>query len=252
MVKKRQWLVSVIFLLSLILQGDGARARQDLIVDVSQHLISVHPSFTGADVLLFGTKRADGDVIVVLHGPRQDLVVREKKRTAGIWVNRDHVTFTDVPGYYGVAATRPLAEIGTPAMRAANHIGAENLPFKPKDPDLPAAVAATFADALVRAKQAANLYPRYTGTVISMDDTLFRTSFSFPANTPIGVYSIEAFLIADDRIVSKRATALQISKTGLEDTIYSFAHNYAFEYGLLAVAIALMAGWLAGVIFRKA
>lgn len=230
----------------------SATARsQELIVDVSEHLISVHPSFTGAEVLLFGAKQAGGDVVVVLRGPPEDLVVRRKQRVAGIWVNRAELGFVEVPSYYAVSATRPLSEIGTAEMRRANGLGTTNLDLQSSQTTIRGDLSA-FAEALVRNKQADGLYTQSPLRVLAIDDKLFRTSFLFPANTPIGTYQIDAYLIDDGRILSKRTTALQISKTGIQETIYSFAQNFALYYGLLAVAIALMAGWLAGVVFRKA
>jgi hypothetical protein len=38
---------------------------------------------------------------------------------------------------------------------------------------------------------------------------------------------------------------------GVGADIYEFAHDWAALYGLLAVLIAVFAGWAAGAIFRK-
>jgi hypothetical protein len=39
---------------------------------------------------------------------------------------------------------------------------------------------------------------------------------------------------------------------GLEARIFDFAYRYAFAYGVLAVIIAAVAGWLANVVYRRA
>jgi hypothetical protein len=44
---------------------------------------------------------------------------------------------------------------------------------------------------------------------------------------------------------------LQVLKSGFEDQVYSFAHDRAALYGLIAIAVALVAGWFAGYVFRK-
>ncbi|MGY8994645.1 MAG: TIGR02186 family protein, partial [Rhodospirillales bacterium] len=36
-----------------------------------------------------------------------------------------------------------------------------------------------------------------------------------------------------------------------EAEIYEFAHNRGLAYGVLAVLIAVMAGWLANLMFRR-
>jgi uncharacterized protein (TIGR02186 family) len=80
---------------------------------------------------------------------------------------------------------------------------------------------------------------------------LFRTTFDFPANVPTGLYHADIYLISLGVVVSRRTTALQISKTGFEAAMSEFARFQPLAYGLVAVVVALMAGWLAGVVFRK-
>ncbi len=120
-------------LLAGVIVTSGARANQ-VEVDLGQHLISIHYSFTGAEVLLFGAKDGEGDIVVVLRGPAETAVVRRKARTAGIWINRDLATFEGIPGYYAVASSRPLADIGAPEMFEVNQIGLDNLRLKAVEP----------------------------------------------------------------------------------------------------------------------
>jgi len=228
----------------------GARANQ-VEVDLGQHLVSINYSFTGAEVLLFGAKDGDGDVVVVLRGPAETAVVRRKARTAGIWINRDLATFEGIPGYYAVASSRPLAEIGTPEMFEVNQIGLDNLRLKAVEPRA-AAERADFRAALVRNKERAGLYVPDMSEVRFMGGLLFRTSFTFPANVPTGRYRAEIYLIDGGRLVDKRVVELDVRKTGVEATIYAFANQEPFLYGVLAVILALVAGWSAATFFRKA
>jgi hypothetical protein len=43
-----------------------------------------------------------------------------------------------------------------------------------------------------------------------------------------------------------------VRKVGLESQIYDFAHEQAAFYGVIAIAVALVAGWVAGAVFRRA
>ncbi|CAN0450670.1 unnamed protein product, partial [Discosporangium mesarthrocarpum] len=69
---------------------------------------------------------------------------------------------------------------------------------------------------------------------------------------PIGDYQVTVHLFKNGEHVSSENTPLTVQKVGLEAQIYDFAHNHAAWYGAIAIIIALMAGWLAGVIFRRA
>jgi len=240
-----------LLLLAIVLCGSGAPAlrAEPLVADLSDHLIAITTGFTGAEVLLFGATEGDGDVIVVVRGPEQDLVVRRKESIAGIWVNRHALRFQGVPAYYAAASNRPVEDIVPQEMLLRNEIGAENLRLT--------AAAATkedagnFREALIRRKQARELYGVETGEVAFLSNTLFRTRLFFPATVPVGVYTVKVLLVREKRVVSVQTTPLVIRKTGLEAVVYDFAHAHAAQYGIVAIFLALVAGWLAGIIFRR-
>ncbi len=61
-------------------------ADEPLVADLDNHLVAITAGFTGEELLLFGTMQGDGDIVVVVHGPKQDIVARRKDRLAGIWM----------------------------------------------------------------------------------------------------------------------------------------------------------------------
>ncbi|MBI3451491.1 MAG: TIGR02186 family protein, partial [Rhodospirillales bacterium] len=92
-------------LLSLFLVATGASRAdaQPLVADLSSHLIAITTGFAGTEILLYGATEGEGDVAVVVRGPDASTVVRRKSRIAGIWINREQMTFTGVPAFYRVA-----------------------------------------------------------------------------------------------------------------------------------------------------
>ena len=90
-----------------------------LVPDVSSRAIQIMYSFNGAQLLLFGailypggrTPTRPADVIVVLKGPVQPIVVREKEKIAGIWMNADSNRFRSAPSYYAVASSKPVKDL---------------------------------------------------------------------------------------------------------------------------------------------
>ena len=102
-------------LLSLLLALLSGPARAaDIDAGASLDSIRITSSFTGAQVLIFGTiigqmsPTPDTDVVVELKGPVGDFVVRRKEPIGPIWLNQDRTKFHAVPGFYFVASTRPL------------------------------------------------------------------------------------------------------------------------------------------------
>jgi uncharacterized protein (TIGR02186 family) len=237
--------------LTLLVAAHGAPAQENpLITDLSSHLISITSSFTGTDLLLFGAVEEHGDVIVVVRGPQQPLVVRRKDRVLGIWMNREAVGFANVPGYYAVAANRPIEDIASPNLLARLQIGTENLRFAATTP-IDDTDLVPYRDAVMRNKVRDGLYQDNAGRVVFLGPKLFRVRVGFPAKVPVGTYQAEVYLVRDDQVISAQATPLFINKFGVEREIYDFAHEQPLAYGVAAVALALTAGWLAAVFLRR-
>jgi uncharacterized protein (TIGR02186 family) len=237
-------------LLPLSAAAPTAAPAQALIADLSQHLIAITTMFTGSDVVLFGAIDGPGEVVMVVTGPRAPVTVRRKAQTAGIWVNRKSITFNQVPGYYAVAASRPLAELAPATMLARHGIGPENVRLEPSRP-MAAEQYADFRNALIRNKQRDGLYVRDVDAVEFLGEHLFRATIHFPANVPVGLYQVEVLLLRDGEVVGAQSTPLAVSKTGFSAEVFEFAHGQPAMYGVGAVMLAAGAGWLANLVFRR-
>ncbi len=224
---------------------------QPLLADLFKHRITIDPGFTGTDDLVFGSiDDGKGDLIVIVRGPNERVVVRRKDRVAGMWINRDKMEFDGVPAYYAVAASRPLEEIVRPNYLELHQIGLDALRIEALTPR-PADEIAPFREALIRNRVREGLYADGTGTVERSGGRLFRTLLHFPANVPEGDYSAQIFLIRDGDEVGAQSIPLFINKTGLLAEINYWARNRPALYGLGAIIIALAAGWVAALAFRK-
>lgn len=236
-------------LAAALLIAGGARA-ETLVADLSRHLVRITTGFTGSDVLLFGAVEGRGDVVVVVRGPQGRAIVRRKSPIAGVWVNRERMMFTGVPAYYAVAASGPLEDIVPRTVAERHQIGTDYLRLKTDA--RPGPRVAAFRAALIRNQQRRELYASTVGKVSFLGQRLFRTTVHFPANVPTGTYTVQVFLLNAGRIVSAQTTPLAIHKAGLEAELFEFAHRYPAYYGIIAIIVALMAGWGAGLVFRRA
>ncbi len=240
--------LGVLLVLSLFGWGSGARA-EGLVADLTSHLIAITTGFTGASVVLFGATDGPGDVIVAVRGPEREMTVRRKSRVAGIWVNTEQVTFANLPSFYAVAASRPMAEILSPAAAAFYRLGIANLKLVAATP-APSVVVDAFRTALERTQQEAGLFVERMGKVDFLGERLFRTTITFPSNVPTGTYLVEVFLVRDKDIVSGQTTPLVVSKVGVDATVFEFSTRQPGFYGAIAVLTAVVAGWLASLRFR--
>lgn len=240
-------LAAVLF--ALLFAAAPARA-QPLVADLSSHLIAITAGFAGTELLLFGATEGEGDVVVLVRGPEGETAVRRKSRVAGIWINTEEMRFAGVPSFYRVASSRPLAEFITPALRQRHQIGSEFLRLAPQREANVETVQA-FRAGLVRNKERQQLFEPEPGRVTFLGPRLFRTRIQFPANVPTGAYTVEVLLIRNGQVAAAQSTPMFVSKVGFGAEIYDFAHTHAAWYGLIAVLIAVFAGWAAGAIFKK-
>jgi uncharacterized protein (TIGR02186 family) len=227
-----------------------AQGGPPLVADLSERSISITLGFSGTDLLLFGATDATGEIVVIIRGPSSNVTVRRKDRIGGIWVNNDHVEFKDVPGFYLVASSGPLDEIASPLIRQNKALGFATIPLE-TTADIDDERRAGFRDALLRNKQRQGLYREAPGSVELQSGRLFRTTVNFPSIVPTGDYTVEVILLRNDRVISATLTPLVVSRTGFESLVFTFAHLHSELYGLIAIVVALMAGWFAGFAFRR-
>jgi len=244
-------LARLLALMVLALAARPAAAAEDgLYVDLSSHVIEIGSRFSGASLIMFGAVTAPGDIVVVVRGPESDIAVRRKARSAGLWLNRDSMTFVRVPQFYAVAATAPLDHLLPDAVRAVRQIGIDRLALKPAKDEAQQEVS-VFRSALIREREREALYLDQIEAVSFIDTNLFRVNLELPADVPTGRYQVEIFLVRNSAIVAERTTPLSVIKTGLSAEVYDFAHNNGIGYAAIAVAAALLAGWLGYALFRK-
>lgn len=240
----------VLFLAAAALVPTAARAADPLVADLSKHLVAITTGFAGTDVLLFGAVDGEGEVVVVVRGPSKPEIIRRKDRQAGIWINSGSAQVEAAPSFYRVASTRPLTEIAPQAVLDRHQIGLDHLDLSIDTQD-GGADTATYRDALLRLKQKKGLYGEKVERIGFMSHRLFRTELHFPANVPVGTYLVEVYLMQDGDVVSAQTTPLVISKIGIGADVFDFAHQQATAYGLIAIALAAAAGWIAAVAFKK-
>jgi len=252
-IKGRKRALSLFAALPLLL--DAAEPR--LVPDVSETQIDIAYSFTGAELLLFGAilypsgrPPAGTDVAVVIKGPSEPLLVREKAKVAGIWVNHASERFRSVPSFYAVASSRPLGELVSPRTAAIYEIGIDNLLLSPAN-GASANEQARFEAGLVELKRRTGLYAEHSGAVSVREGVLYRALVPIPARVPVGSYTAETYLIRDGRIVAAATREIRIGKSGFERFVTTAAGDYPLLYGLSAIALSLLLGWIAAIGFAR-
>ena len=235
-----------------------AQAQPRLVPDVSDRSIEIRYSFTGAELLLFGAilypggrpPAPDTDVAVVVKGPLERIVVREKQKVAGIWMNVERIRFRSAPSFYAVASSRPLPQLVDERIAAIYELGVDNLQLSPGGGSSLEEMR-RFERGLIDLRRRHQLYAEYPRGVEISEGVLYRARISIPARVPVGTYTAETFLIRDGRVISGAAREIRIEKLGFERVVADVAEDWSFAYGLAAVAVSLLLGWGASAAFAR-
>jgi uncharacterized protein (TIGR02186 family) len=241
-----------------IMAGCGAVHAQSLIFGTSDPTISIHSNFSGETITLFGNiePSVDGtmpqgsyNVIFVVRGPVEERVVRRKERQFGVMLNADHALFTGLPSFYRVLSSGPITSILPPETIAERNLTAMA--------QAELALAETsgnvelFEVELVRLMTSSGLFSTDERGVAFLSPTFFSTRVVLPANVPNGIFLAQALLVQDGEIVAERAQRFFVQKSGFERFLGEAAIDQPLLYGLACVALALITGWLGGVLFRR-
>ncbi|MBX9797529.1 TIGR02186 family protein [Sphingomonas sp.] len=255
----KRWAALVALPLLLAARDGRDGPRPVLVPDVSERRIEIKYSFTGADLLLFGAilypggripEERDADIVVVVKGPSQPILVREKQKIAGIWVNADSMRYLSAPSFYAIASSRPIDQLLDERSRAIYELGLSSLQLSPargargEDQN-------RFAKGLVALRQRTGLYVQAPGAVEITDGVLYRGRIAIPARVPVGRFTAETFLIRKGRVLAAAVRDIDIRKSGFERFVARAAERRSFLYGLAAVALSVLLGWAAGAIARR-
>ena len=235
-----------------------AQGKPVLVPDISSRSIQIRYSFSGAQLLLFGAILYPGgkvperpaDIVVVLKGPVQPILVREKQKVALIWMNADSDRFRSAPSFYAVASSRPIRELVDERTAAIYELGLRDLQLSPGGGALPDKER-RFESGLLDLRKRQGLYAESDRGVEISNGVLYRARIAIPSQVPVGTYTTETFLIDRGKVIAAATRDVDVGKAGFERTLALAARQHGFLYGLAAVALSLFLGWAAAMAFRR-
>ena len=241
--------------LALLMMAAMPATAEEVVVGLSQSRIAITTDFDGSEILIFGAVKREtpisGDsplqVLITVEGPSEPITVRRKSRRYGIWVNTSSVDVDGAPSFYAIATSAPWREVISDLEDLRHHI---STPRAIRSVGATIAGSEEFTEALIRIRSAGDLYQMNIGEVTFEEQTLFSTSVGLPANLTEGDYRARFFLTRDGAVIDTYETDIAVKKVGLERFLFRMSRDTPLIYGLMSLAIAIAAGWLASAAFR--
>jgi uncharacterized protein (TIGR02186 family) len=230
--------------------GQSAFANQAIFTAISEDKIDISANFKGKNILLFGAKDVAGQIFIVVRGPEKTFTTRKKEKIFGFWVERKFIEFTNLPNFYQIKSNDSIETIGNENLLKNLEIGLENLSYQYGGN---ASIDQTnqYRNALMESQFKNKLFSQNFGPITYLNNTFFKTEIFFPKTIQEGLYTIETYLIDNDKIKALQVHRVHARKVGFESFIHKLAIENSVIYGLIAIFLAIFFGWFSSQIFWK-
>lgn len=234
-------------------------AQEKVATAASKTLIEIGLSYQGDQIYFFGVSPVkDCDLIIRLTAEKSEEVkLSVKGRVGPFWMTVKQYQVSHAPFVYKIHSTKPVEQIVSPETAQELGLGYGAVQKQIKLHLIRGQAAADDADrvfkGLVKIKEEANLYNIVADPqrLEVAEGRLFKHYFRFPPAATEGRYVVESFAFLQGQMVGYGRDVIQIKKVGLESWLTSVSQNQPLLFGIMAVFIALGAGLLVGMIFKK-
>ena len=239
-------------LLALVLVGVASPAPAEMVTALSESRVDISYNYQGKTLLVYGNlPEPGGHILLEVRGPEKTRTLQRKGKKAGLWMNVESLTLSGVPGYYALLSDAPLDEVMPEGKQGELGIGRKSL-FRNAEWEGESTKASPeeYFQGLIDHMTDIGVYRLEPEAVTVRDGGLFRAELHMPSRVPVGEYRIVTRQMKDGEVVHQDEQSLSVAKVGIEKWLYNLAHENSAWYGLLAIAVALFAGWFVGMITR--
>ncbi len=245
----KMWWIAVLVLACCALGSNGVQAM-NLTVKPSEIPITI--GYGGKNVVIKGTTSEPGEVIIKISSKTEAARFKYKGKAAGLfWMKIGDIEYKPVPSVYKIYSSGKIDEILNANERASYYIGYDSLENmvqieggpKNMDKDL-------WFKQLVKFKEENGLYGIQEGAVKFVSDNQFECKIHWPFQAMPDDYKIEAFLVKDQHVLDKADTMLKVKRAGIVKQFTSLAFGKPAVYGVMAIVIAMIAGFGVGMVFK--
>lgn len=226
-----------------------------LTLQVEPALVPIDFFYHGKKLAITGESAVDADLIIKISSPATDVAMKYKDKVGGLfWMKKGSYEFKDVPGVYLLNTSAALDRILPPEEQKRNLLGFQALIAQAKVEDSSGnEVDKKWLDQFIHFKEAEKVYSVQEGTIVRQhgsDGNTFALNVDWPFQARPGTYNIEVLAVRDGRVVDSSSTSFTVEQQGIVATMSSMAFDKAAIYGIMAIVIALVAGFAVGAIFK--
>jgi uncharacterized protein (TIGR02186 family) len=227
-----------------------------LTAEVAPQNISISLFYHGAKLSIKGKSNPTDDLLIKISSEPTDAHMKYKGKAAGLfWMKMGDISFENVPSTYLLATSGNINSLlpredqikeglGFEAIKAGTKIESSAADM---DPD-------KWIAEFIKLKKAENLYMVAEGAINMMQgaqENEYELDMKWPYQAAPGTYNIEVLAVRDGAVVDRTATNLTVARTGIVAKLTNLAFNHPAVYGIIAIVVAMLAGFAVGALFKK-
>lgn len=209
--------------------------------------IIIGTTYNGAKILIEGSIPEGADAVINVMGKRSDEMFKKKGKALGLfWMNMGNVVFHNVPNLYLVYTPKNPGDASVDFKSLLNDI---SISPESEDKDF-------LINEFIKLKAKKGLYSINNGEIrygkASNGIKKFSCEVSLPSSLVPGVYEVTLIVLNNGRVLDTIKEPLNVIEKGIPSIVAKLAYRHSTLYGILASVIAILAGFLMGVIFKGA
>lgn len=214
--------------------------------------IGVSTFYHGTEVHIYAEVPVIDGAVLKIEGQDKEVILNKKGKVVVIWLNLTYVKVKNAPQVYILAASDRLENICSPQERRELGLGLEELGERITfESDKP--LNGLELNEFIKLKEHVGTYN--VGSLIDVSPAdqgkqILSATLPIPSAIPPGEYVIRLFCFRDGKLAHRGTIQLSIEKVGLTGFLAALANNHAAVYGVLAIAVAMIAGIIMGVVFN--
>ena len=223
-----------------------------LTTQVTPQDIPIKLLYHGAKISIQGQCDANDDLIVRINTDPAEMHMKFKGKAAGIfWMKIGDISFEHVPAAYLLYSSGDLASMLPEDVRVKEGIGFESIKAgavvessrEGMDPD-------RWIDEFIKFKKSEKLFQVQEGSIARQNGE-YTLDVQWPYQASPGTYNVEVLAVRDGSIVDRAESSLTVVRAGIVEKLSALAFNHAAIYGIIAIIVAMVAGFAVGALFKK-
>jgi hypothetical protein len=219
----------------------------DLDVKVTPQVVQMGAFYNGTRVRIEFLGEPDAKPVLIIRGSEAKEVFNLKGRAGPIWVNTGKVSISGVPSLYLAISPQAVNEFLQPEAIEKYQLDLaalkKQIRIEPQEMDRDI-IRVNY----LQLKTEESSYRFVSNAPLTMgepgvDGVLYGIDFEWPKKAPPGKYEVVVYESRNGSVVRERHAPLEAARVGFPALMASLASSRAGLYGLMAVILAMLAGF---------